>query len=179
MIPGIIAISVFALVIIVAKLTRRGEASWLDALPMLPGEEEILVDETARWRAYMRGNSTSYKQSYRARIVVTNKRVIFSQRAFPGKHYFVTYTLNYVDSGPPLTPGFFVGGGLWQGGGFLKQVHLDFFVPRDHITFPLQKGKEIVKLTIPFPNHGPLFGEPWIEIETERVGEYKNILMIK
>ncbi len=165
----IIVVVLFVAALIFAGF--MGKNAFLDKMTWLPDEKQMFVDD-AKFRGYFRGVKQIYSIFPMGHIVVTNKRILLTQRTIWGGRYRIDYAINYVDKGPELTEADMLGGALLKmdGAGFPT-----FFSSPERVTYTTEKNIPVVQVTVPFPNHGPLMAEPRFVIYTKNSDQYKQV----
>ncbi len=165
----IIVIGLFIIAIIVMGFVTRN--AFLDKITWLPGEKVVFTDN-ATFEGYFRGTKRIYSIFPLGHVVVTNRRILFTQRTLWGGRYRIDYAVDYVDKGPELTQADMMGEALFKtkGTGFPT-----FYSTPDRVTYITEKNKPAVQVTVPFPDHGPLMAEPRLVIYTKKINDYKKI----
>ena len=168
--PTVIALVIFAVLIAVVYFLTRGGTWTLDKLVYLPGEKMIFTDDAERFEAMFRAKQI--KNTFpNAHIVVTNKRILLTQKMlFSKDQYAIRYVINYADQGPELTQKDLMGGALLKARN-TKENFLTLYTSTDRMS--ITDGS--IEITIPFKDHGPLFSEPIFNIFTTHVDTYRSV----
>ncbi len=171
--PTIIALIVF--IVILAALSFLRRQAFLDRLRWENGEK-TLFEDSGRFESFFRGNNAIKSIYPHAHIVVTNKRIIFTQKVMFLNRFQIAHVINYADKGPVLTGQDIMGGGIFKmnGNGFMT-----FYTTPDQIRVIEKSGKSEVEITVPISNAGPLLAAPRFVIETMKPEEYVKFLGLR
>lgn len=166
----VIVIGAFVLALVYMGYKNRN--GFLDKITWLPGEKVLLTDDV-KFTGYFRGTKQIKSNFPFGHIVITNQRLLLTQKTIWGGRFKIDYAVDYTHKGEPLSQADMMGGGLFKLGtdGFFT-----FYTTLDRITSTTENSKPIVQVTVPFPDHGPLMAEPRFVIYTGKGSQYLTLI---
>ncbi len=168
-----IILAIFAAIF--AALVFLARKATLDQLPLLPDEKTLFTEDNVRVESTFRGGNRIKTIYPRCHIVVTNKRIAITQPIWLRKNKFVLHqVINYTDPSVTLDPSDLMGGFLFKGGYMTLPSNVE------NMKLTSIDNKTRFEITIPFPNHGPLFNaEPKFTLFTNNKEEYQKHLALR
>lgn len=160
-----------AFILALAFMGYKTRNSFLDKITWLPDEKVLLTDDV-KFAGYFRGTKQIKSNFPFGHIVLTNQRLLLTQKTIWGGRFKINYAIDYTHKGEPLSQSDMMGEGIFKMGdaGFFT-----FYTTPDRITTTMEDNKPVVQVTVPFPDHGPLMAEPRFVIYTGKGAQYMNL----
>jgi len=170
----IIAFGLFIILIIIMHHMTKGGVWLLKDLTLDEDEKIYGYDDVIKYETIFRHEQNKHRYP-RGHIMITNKRIILSQKQYGAKNSFrITHSIDFHKTGTPLTAQDLLGGSLFKKTD-VKENFLRLYTTTKNINNTQYKSSPIIDIAITYEGNNAFFNtQPHIRIYTNNTALYQQ-----